>query len=266
MQKDIDLQDLVMLAKQTGLIQREGVFKQHTIASKGHADDPVTETDKKCEDFVLDRLASLAPGHAIVTEESGIHSGDREHVWYIDPLDGTMNFAHGIPFFCISIGYEVNGEMRMGAVYDPMRDECFYAEKGKGAFRNGEPIHVSAQADIRNALLATGFIQKAYEMGKDNFPAFKHMMMGTAGVRRIGCAALELSYVACGRYDGFWDLMLRPWDVAAGFLIIREAGGIVTTLSGDPDPFKEPYEFLAANPLLHAQLLQELKAGKTEVL
>ncbi len=264
--KEIELNDLVLLAKQTGLIQRESVFKRHTVESKGHADDPVTETDKKCEDFVLSRLAELAPGHAIVTEETGIHSGDHEHVWYIDPLDGTMNFSQGIPFFCISIGYEVRGEMRMGAVYDPMRDECFYAEKGRGAFRNGEPIRVSGQKDLKNALLATGFIQKAYEDGRDNFPAFKHMMLGTAGVRRFGCAALELSYVACGRYDGFWDLMLRPWDVAAGFLIIREAGGIVTTLSGDPDPFREPYEFLAANPDLHPLLLRELQAGKTEKL
>ena len=156
--------------------------------------------------------------------------------------------------------------MQMGVVYDPMRDECFSAEKGKGAFLNGSRISVSGQKDMSNALLTTGFIQKAYEMGMDNFGRFRHMMLCTAGVRRGGCAALELCYVASGRLDGFWDLYLRPWDVAAGFLIIREAGGIVTTLSGDPDPFREPYEFLAAAPHIHAQVLRELQIGKGETL
>lgn len=261
---DIQLSDICILARQAGDIIRDGYSRHHVVNTKGHSDDPVTETDRKSEDFLLERLERLAPGHAVVTEESGIHTGDKSHAWYIDPVDGTMNFAHGIPFFAVSIGYAVDGEMKMGVVYDPMHDECFYAQKGAGAFRNGTPIHVSEQQNMQNALLATGFYQKAYEMGMDNFPAFKHMMMTTAGVRRIGCASLELSYVGCGRYDGFWDRMLRPWDVAAGFLIIREAGGIVTTLSGDPDPFKEPYEFLASNPVLHPQLLQELQslAGK----
>ena len=149
----------------------------------GHSDDPVTETDKKSENYVLEQLAVLAPGHAIVTEETGTHSGDQAHSWYIDPLDGTMNFAHKIPFFCISIGYAVDGEMYMGAVYDPMRDECFSAEKGKGAFLNGRQIHVSPQKNISDALLTSGFMKKAYEMGKDNFGMFKHMMLRTAGVQ-----------------------------------------------------------------------------------
>lgn len=261
---DIKLTDICELAEQTGAILREGYTQQHQINTKGHSDDPVTETDRKSEDFVLSRLAEMAPGHTIVTEESGMHSGDMAHAWYIDPLDGTMNFSHRIPFFCFSIGYAVNGEMRMGVVYDPMRKECFSAEKGKGAFLNGKPIHVSPQKDPHYALLTTGFIQKAYEMGMDNFGMFQHMMFRTAGVRRGGCAALELSYVGCGRLDGFWDLYLRPWDVAAGFLIIREAGGVITTLSGDPNPFKEPYEFLASNPVLHPELLKELQAARSE--
>ena len=258
--EEIQLNDVCILAKQAGDILREGYFQHHEINSKGHSDDPVTETDKKSEDFILERLAKLAPGHAVVTEESGIHTGDSTHAWYIDPLDGTMNFAHGSPFFVVSIGYAIDGVMNIGVVYDPMHDECFYAKKGEGAYRNGKRIHVSTQTNVKNALLSTGFMQKAYEEGLDNFPAFKHMMMKTAGVRRIGCAALELSYVACGRYDGFWDRKLRPWDVAAGFLIIEEAGGIVTTLSGDPDKFREPYEFLAANPALHPLLLKELQS------
>ena len=263
---DIELKDICKLAKETGRILRDGYNKQHQINSKGHSDDPVTETDRNSENFVLEQLAKLAPGHAIVTEETGIHSGDQAHCWFIDPLDGTMNFSHKIPFFAFSIGYAVDGEMRMGVVYDPMRDECFSAEKGKGAFLNGEPIHVSPQTEVSDALLTSGFIQKAYEMGMDNFGMHKHMMLHTAGVRRGGCAALELCYVGCGRLDGFWDLYLRPWDVAAGFLIIREAGGIITTLSGDPDPFKEPYEFLAANPVLQPKLLRELQIGKAETL
>lgn len=263
---DIQLKDICELAKQAGAILRDGYAKKHEIDSKGHSDDPVTETDRKSDKFIVEQLAVLAPGHAIVTEETGIHSGDQAHSWYIDPLDGTMNFAHKIPFFCVSIGYAVDGEMYMGVVYDPMRDECFSAEKGKGAFLNGKQIHVSPQKNMSDALLTTGFIQKAYEMGIDNFGMHKHMMLHTAGVRRGGCAALELCYVGCGRLDGFWDLYLRPWDVAAGFLIIREAGGIVSTLSGDPDPFKEPYEFLASNPDLHPSLLRELHIGKGETL
>ncbi len=259
---EIQLFDICELAKQAGAILREGYSRHHNVSTKGHSDDPVTETDRKSEDFVLGRLAELAPGHTIVTEETGMHSGDLTHAWYIDPLDGTMNFSHQIPFFCISIAYAVNGEMEMGVVYDPMRDECFSAKKGKGAFLNGKRIRVAEKTDPADALLTTGFIQKAYEMGMDNFGMFKHMMLRTAGVRRGGCAALELCYVAGGRLDGFWDLYLRPWDVAAGFLIIREAGGVVTTLSGDPDPFKEPYEFLASNPVLHPQLLRELEIGR----
>lgn len=253
------LEDVCILARQAGLILREGYEKQHDVRSKGRADDPVTEIDGRSENFILDRLNTLYPGHTIITEETGAHSGDMEHCWYIDPLDGTMNYAHGIPMFCVSIGYAHKGELTMGVVYDPMRDECFSAEKGKGAFLNGHPIRCAEKTELREALFSTGFSMKVLEqLKKNNFPAFEELNKKTAGVRRIGVAALEICYVACGRLDGMWELLLCPWDVAAGFVIASEAGVKITDLDGNADVFKEPYEYIIANPVLHEKLSRAL--------
>lgn len=147
----------------------------------------------------------------------------------------------------------------MGVIYDPMRDECFYAEKGKGAFCNGRPIHVSAETNLRSALMSTGFSMKLVEMGKDNFTVFKHFMLKSAGVRRMGSAALQLAYAAAGRLNAVWQMSLSAWDVAAGFVIAEEAGAVISDLQGGPDFFKPPYEFLLANKELHPILLEELK-------
>ena len=254
-----DLNDIRIIAKQAGLILREGFEKQHDIQSKGKRDDLVTEMDKKSENFILSRLTELYPGDMIITEESGSHDGNAEHVWYIDPLDGTMNYAHGVPFFAVSIGYAYRGELLMGVVYDPMRDECFYAEKGKGAWLNGTPIHHSGRTDLDSALFSTGFTMKLPEQMEDkNFRAFECLMKKSAGVRRIGVAALEIAYVACGRLDGMWDLKLMAWDVAAGFVIAAETGIRITALDGVSDAFKEPYNYIIANPELHKALSEEL--------
>ena len=256
-----DINDIIIIAKQAGLILREGYEKQHDIKIKTRQDDLVTEMDKKSEAFIMDRINTLWPGHTIVTEETGTHNGDTEHAWYIDPCDGTMNYAHGLPLFAVSIGYAYKGELVKGVVYDPMRDECFYAEKGKGAFVNGRPIHASGHTELKDSLFVTGFsISLMEKKGINNFPAFEHFMRTTAGVRRTGVAALEIAYVACGRLDGYWSIKLCAWDVAAGFVIAKEAGVKITALDGVSDAFKAPYyEFIIANPELHSKLKAELE-------
>lgn len=258
------LNDICIIAKQAGLILREGYEKSHDIKQKTRQDDLVTEMDKKSEDFILERLGTLYPDDMIVTEETGTHTGDAEHVWYIDPCDGTMNYAHGLPLFAVSIGYAYKGELTMGAVYDPMRDECFYAEKGKGAWLNGRPIHASDHTELKDALFSTGFsISTMEKKGINNFPAFEHFMRISAGVRRLGVAALEISYVACGRLDGYWSIKLCAWDVAAGFVIAKEAGIRITALDGESEAFKAPYyDFIMARPELHEKLTAELKPFK----
>ncbi len=253
-----DLADLKTLARQTGVIIAEGFGKTHQVTDKGFQ-DPVTEIDKKSENFLISRIQALYPGHTILTEETGLHaSGASDHVWYLDPLDGTMNYAHGVPVFCVSIGYAYRGELMLGAVYDPMRDECYYGGKGQGAWLNGEKLTVGSQSDPRRALLATGFNAKMHRLEMNNFEIFEHFMGTTAGVRRMGSAALEICYVAAGRLDGMWELALSAWDVAAGFVIAKEAGVVITGLNGNPDCFREPYEFVIANEGLHRWLLNEI--------
>lgn len=255
------IEDLCTFAKQAGVITVDGFGKTHQVIQKG-IQDPVTEIDKKSENFLIRQINYFYPGHTILSEESGLHYGTipaGEHVWYLDPLDGTMNYSHDVPFYCISIGYAFKGELVLGVVYDPMRQECYYAEKGKGAYLNGERIQVSRETESRYALLATGFNMKIPEIGRDNFPLFRHFMQTTDGVRRMGSAALEIAYTAAGRLDGMWEMRLSAWDVAAGFVIAREAGAMVSNLAGDPNCFQEPFEFLIANPILHPLLLKEIE-------
>ncbi len=253
-----NLDDICILARQAGQILSDGIGKIHQVTQKG-IQDPVTEIDKKSEHFILERLKAMYPGHTILSEETGLHGGDGEHVWYIDPLDGTMNYAHGVPYFCVSIGYAKCNSLTMGVIYDPMRNECFYAEKGNGSFCNGQKIQTSVETDISMALMATGFSMKLIEMGRDNFSVFKHFMLKTAGVRRMGSAALEIAYVAAGRLDAMWEMRLSAWDVAAGFVIAAESGAAITDLHGNPDCFQPPYEYLLSNKALHPLLLEELR-------
>ena len=178
-----------------------------------------------------------------------------DHCWYIDPLDGTINYAHAIPIFAVSIAYRAHGKTQLGVVYDPLREECFSAERGKGAWLNDEPIHVSTIQNLVEGLLVTGFPYEIRALKRNNLAHFSYFSLNAQAVRRLGSAALDLCYVACGRFDGYWELALKPWDLAAGALICEEAGGIVSNFKGNPEVIDPPCELVAANPHLHPVIL-----------
>lgn len=245
----------VQAAKKAGAIQRGRYGTAVSVRNKG-AVDLVTEVDLACEEAIREVIGAEAPGHAIVGEEGGL-TGSGDKVWYIDPLDGTTNFARGIPVFCVSIGYAEGGVMKAGVVYEPLRDELFCAGAGMGATLNGDAIRVTARSDLDSALLATGFAYDYRTSTRPNFEAFAAMYKSTIGLRRLGAAALDLCYVAAGRFDGYWELGLKPWDTAAGSLIVREAGGIVTNLKGDPYDHLTP-DIVASNGVLHEDMLSKL--------
>ena len=245
------------LARQAGAILRGGYETEHQVDYKGVI-DLVTEVDHQSEKFLLGEVQKDFPGHHIFSEESGIIQGDAENVWYIDPLDGTVNYAHHIPIFCVSIAYAARGTLSLGAVYDPMRDEMFLAERGKGASLNGRSLRVSSTTELQKSLLVTGFPYNAWDTPQDNFANFVKFGKLSRGVRRLGSAALDLCYVAAGRFDGFWEMALNPWDVAAGGLIAQEAGALVTSVSGESDYISPPQSVLASTPGIHARMLEEL--------
>jgi len=250
------LSDLERLARQAGQILRAGYQQEHQVAYKGVI-DPVTEIDRQSEEYLLGEIRNKFPDHHILAEESGGTQGSGDQ-WYIDPLDGTVNYAHNIPFFTVSIAYASNGTLSLGAVYDPMRDEMFAAERGQGAHLNGHPLKVSDAVELKRSLLVTGFPYDAWNSKFDNFANFVKFSKMTQGVRRLGSAALDLCYVAAGRLDGFWELALNPWDVAAGGLICAEAGGSVTNVYGGPDFISPPQSILATTPGIHTRMLEEL--------
>jgi myo-inositol-1(or 4)-monophosphatase len=252
------LSDVVRLAREAGAILREGYNKEHTVHYKGTI-DLVTESDHASEAFLLGEIKSHFPGGHILAEESGSIQGSNEDLWYIDPLDGTVNYAHHIPIFCVSIGFASNGVLTLGAVYDPMRDEMFLAEKGKGATLNGKPIHVSNTTELEKSLLVTGFPYDTWNTELDNFKYFERLAKKTQGVRRLGSAALDTCYVGAGRFDGFWEFKLKPWDVAAGGLIAREAGAIVTSIDGREDFLASPLSILATTPGIYEATKGQLK-------
>jgi myo-inositol-1(or 4)-monophosphatase len=255
------LADLERLARQSGQILHAGYQKEHKVEFKGVI-DLVTEVDRQSEDYLLGEIRKLFPDHNVLSEESGGTRGG-EHQWYIDPLDGTVNYAHNIPFFSVSIAYASNGTMKLAAVYDPMRDEMFSAERGKGAYLNGRPLHVSDAFELQKSLLVTGFPYDAWDSKFDNFGNFVKFSKMTQGVRRFGSAALDLSYVGAGRFDGFWELSLSPWDVAAGGLICEEAGGRVTNVYGEADYISPPQSILATAPGIHVRMLEELEQNRS---
>lgn len=208
--------------------------------------DFVTEVDRQAEHIIIETIKNAYPEHAFLGEESG-ESGESEYRWIIDPLDGTTNFLHGIPHFAVSIALEHKGRLDQAVIYDPVKQELFTASKGKGAQLNNKKIRVSAQKTLDGALLATGF-----PFGEDNqvdkfIKSFKALFPKIAGIRRPGVASLDLAYVACGRFDGFWEYGLKPWDIAAGVLIVQEAGGISSDMSGGED-FMESGNIISANP------------------
>ena len=210
------------------------------------------------EDFLLAEINEHWPGSHIMAEESGVIKGDDDHTWYVDPLDGTVNYAHRIPIFCVSIGYAQAGTMKLGVVYDPMRDELFAAERGKGAWLNGKAIHVSNATELQKSLLVTGFPYDAWNTSNDNFDNFTRFGKLTQGVRRFGSAALDACYVGAGKFDGFWELSLKPWDVAAGGLVAEAGGAVVTNVDGGNDYLFQPQSIVAAAPGIHDKILKGL--------
>ena len=239
-------------------------FRNHVkIEYKGSA-DLVTVADRQSEALIIDRIRRDFPAHDIMGEEGTRIETGSDYKWYVDPLDGTTNFAHGYPVFCVSLAVEFQNHRIAGAVYDPTRDEMFTAEKGSGAYLNGEPIKVSTVPKLAESLIATGFpSQKRHK--NPNIYFYHHLTLHSHGVRRAGSAALDLCNVAAGRFDGFWEFNLNPWDTAAGVLIVEEAGGRVTNFSGGQFQIASR-ETLASNTLIHDQLLREFQLvfeGKT---
>jgi myo-inositol-1(or 4)-monophosphatase len=226
------------------------------IARKSGETDLVTDVDKECERMIIESIKKEFPLHSILAEESGEQTSEDEYCWIIDPVDGTTNYAHRFPVFCVSLGVKQGDTVKTGVIYDPTRNEMFKACEGGGAFLNGSRIEVSGTDSVKNSLLATGF---AYNTeGKiANIDYFISMLKKAQAVRRLGSAALDLCYVACGRLDGFWEIGLRPWDTAAGQLILQEAGGRITTIQGEPfDIFRE--ELLATNGQIHDEMIHLL--------
>lgn len=224
------------------------------IRQKARRADIVTRADGESERLIVERLAAATPAAQILTEESGLHAGTARERWIVDPLDGTTNFAHGYPLWNVSIAYERDGELIAGVVYAPAMSECFTAERGRGAYRNGERIAVSTIPALGEALTCTGFHPADFERNGRQFAAVSHRAQA---VRRDGAAALDLAYVACGRFDGFWEFDLHAWDVAAGMLLIREAGGTVTSISGGPAEL-DGGSILATNGRIHEELQRTL--------
>ena len=255
------LSDLEELARGAGEILRAGFHKPNPIDLKGEI-NLVTEIDRKSEAYLLETIASKFPAHRVIAEETGGLDGSNDCVWFVDPLDGTTNYAHKLPIFSVAIGFEEGGELTYGVVFDPMHDEMFSAERGRGAWLNGEPILVGNAVELSNSLLVTGFPYDRFENPDNNLDYFNRFALRAQGVRRLGSAALDLCYVGCGRVDGFWEIRLEPWDLAAGTLIAREAGAHVTKLDGTPDIISEPYSVVAANPELHGKMLGVLNRAK----
>ncbi len=217
--------------------------------------DFVTEVDHKAEAIIIETLLGAYPGHGILAEESGsVHGAkDSEFVWIIDPLDGTTNYTHGFPWFCVSIGLETAGDLVAGVIYNPLHDELFTTTRGGGAFCNGHRLRVSMRSPLQNTLLGTGFPYDCASDPANNFDNFIAFQKAARGIRRAGAAALDLAYVAAGRLDGFWELKLKPWDVAAGVLMVREAGGVVSTFDGSPYII-DMHRIVASNGLIHDEM------------
>jgi len=250
------LQEAVAAARIAGRYQKSRFASSLDIEMKGDK-NLVTEVDKESERLIVAHLLARFPGHDIVAEEGDYPRGGSPFRWIIDPVDGTTNYAHGYPWFCSSIGLELEGELVAGAIYNPVYDELFTATKGGGAQLNGTPLSVSARAPLQNSLLGTGFPYDCATDPANNFANFIAFQKKARGIRRAGAAALDLAYVAAGRLDGFWELKLKAWDVAAGVLLVREAGGTVTTFDGSPyDIFND--RIVASNGLIHDEMVAML--------
>lgn len=248
------------LARQAGALLREGLDKAKHISRKG-AIDLVTDYDYQSEAVLIKGLRRAFPHDSLVSEESG-ESGNGEFVWYIDPLDGTANFSHGLPVFSVSVACYLGRQPLLGVIFNPARDELFHAVVGKGAWLNGEPLSVSSTSHLNDSLLVTGFPYDLRTNPDNNLDHFVAFATTALDLRRFGSASLDLATVAAGRLDGHWELRLSPWDWAAGVLLVREAGGRVTRVDGGTDLFVEPGSILATNGLIHDECLAVLNRKK----
>lgn len=245
----------VQMATRVGEIQRDRFAEPRTIETKSTAIDLVTDVDRACETLADGILRERRPDDGFLGEEGTSREGTTGLRWVIDPLDGTTNYAHGFPHFAVSIGVESVGERVVGVIYDPLKDELFSAVRGEGAELNGAPIGVSQTEDLTRGLLATGFAYNVHRAENAPLEIFGRFIRRARAVRRAGSAALDLAYVACGRFDGFWEGDLHPWDVAAGLLIVEEAGGCTSSFDGGPAPASGS-DVVASNGTLHAELLR----------
>ncbi len=252
----------IQAAREAGKYLKYNIGKVKTVEVKeGEVRNLVSDIDKGSERMIIETIRRHFPSHAILAEEGGGSQTGSEYTWVIDPLDGTTNYLHGVPIYCVTIGLMHKGELIAGAIYDLNRDELFTAEKGSGAFLNGKKLNVSGVDSLIGSVLVTGF---PYDIATNPGNAVQHFvyfLMEAQGIRRLGSAALDLSYVAAGRLDGFWEGRLNPWDMAAGVLLVTEAGGTVTDFSGRPiDIFKK--EVLASNGLIHNAMLRGLSSTR----
>jgi myo-inositol-1(or 4)-monophosphatase len=228
-------------------------FERHVRFELKGAFDLVTEADRASEKLIVDRLKALYPDHSVVAEEGSGHDSSSEYRWYVDPLDGTTNFAHSYPVYNVTLAVEKAGELIAGVIFDPVRDELFTCEKGAGAFLNARRIHVSRTATINEALFSTGFPSRRRHQDV-NIHFYHQLAMASHGVRRGGAAAIDLAYVACGRLDGYWEFGLSPWDMAAGKLLVEEAGGLCRDMNGRPHGLQSPH-ILVDNRLIHEEMM-----------
>lgn len=248
---------LLQAAAEAGRVLMEKYATGVTVAYKG-AIDLVTEADLASEQAIVAILRQRHPQHDILAEEGDYGRRGSDQRWIVDPLDGTTNFAHGFPWFAVSIALEVRGVIELGAVFNPHNGELFVAERGRGATLNGRPLQVSSTDDLGRALLATGFAYDHKSCPDNNYGHFERFQRAAQAVRRAGVASLDLACVAAGRFDGFWELKLKPWDVAAGVLLVEEAGGLVSDYAGDAMPLDRG-EILASNGRLHAAMRDVLR-------
>ncbi len=253
-------QTLLKATEQAALVLKEYFQKPFSISNKEGINNLVTEVDHKSEQVIFSVIKNQFPNHTILSEESGEFIQESEYKWIIDPIDGTVNYANGIPICCVSIGIEKNGKMIFGAVYNPFIGEFFFSEKGSGATLNNQPIQVSNKSNVSTSCLVTGFPYTYLDKPNGPLQVFDKLIRAGIPVRRLGSAAIDLCWVACGRFDGFYEHKLQAWDSAAGFLIVEEAGGKVTDLAGK---YYNPYQpgLIATNGKIHDQLVQIINGG-----
>ncbi len=251
------IEDIIQIAKEAGSIIREGFGTNFGIEFKTNESNLVTEIDKASEKLITGFIKKKYPSHGIIAEEGGETKNSSEYVWVVDPLDGTTNFAHGLPIFSVSIGVQKSGETIAGVVYDVMRDVVYSAELGSKAFANGKKIAVSKNANLKRSVLVTGFPYNISENPDNALEKFSALTVASRAMRRLGSAAIDFCYVAQGVFDGFWEVWLNPWDMCAGKLIVEEAGGLVTDFNGKPtDIFTK--KILATNGLVHNEMVKIL--------